>query len=168
MSICLKNCYLYMEYHSLDDLPSDTQVDIERELAKYEAGSPYDALLVSKIVKRKCLGDYLKDANRLPDKCRHYWELISPLTEKERLDILNARRDRTWKVISAIVAIIGIVISSYFAYLNYSKPSNEDLIRENSNLKRQVQDQQTTIVEQSKLINALNLKLQQKDGGKHD
>ncbi len=168
MSICLKNCYLYMEYHSLDYLPSDTQVRIEQELAKYEAGDSYDIELVSRILKRKCLGDYLKDPNNLPDKCRHYWELIPPLTEEQRLKILDARRDKTWKLISAAVAIIGIVISSYFAYLNYSKPSNEDIARENSNLKKQVQDHQTKIVEQNKLINALNLKLQQKDGGKHD
>jgi hypothetical protein len=162
MSICLKNCYLYMEYHSLEFLPPDIQVRIEQELAKYEAGESYDAELVSKIVKRKCLGDYLKNANSLPDKCRHYWELIPPLTEEQRLKILDARRDKKWKFISAAIAIIGITISSYFAYLNYSKPSGEDLIRENSNLKKQVQDHQATISEQNKLINTLNLKLQQR------
>jgi len=168
MSLCLKNCYLFMEYHSTDDLPSDTQVDIEREISKFEADMPYDEALVSKILKRKCLGSYLKDPNHLPDKCRHYWELISPLTEKERLDILNARRDRTWKIISGMVAIAGILVSSYFAYLNYSKPSNEDLARENSNLKRHVRDYEKTIAEQNKQINELNLRLQQKHGGKND
>jgi hypothetical protein len=168
MSHCLKNCYLYMEYHSTDDLSSDIQLDIEREISKFKAGMPYDEALVSKILKRRCLGSYLKDPNRLPNKCRHYWELISPLTEKERLDILSARRDRTWKIISGIVAIVGILLSSYFAYLNYSKPSNEDLAKENNNLRIFVRDYEKTIAEQNKRINELNLRLQQKHGVEND
>lgn len=57
---CLNKCYLYWENHSLENLEPKKQIVVENELAKAQADEEYNITLISELVNRRCLGDYLK------------------------------------------------------------------------------------------------------------
>lgn len=162
---CLDDCYLYLEEHSIDHLAPNKQIEIEKELEKYEKGEEYDFVLLKDVVKRKCLGEYLKQPDNLPSNCKHFWELREDLSVDARLAILEGKKNKKWKLITLIVSIIGIVVSSFFAFMNYSKPSDQKLKAENDNLKRQVGSFQREIFENKKMIEKLRNLLEKDQGG---
>ncbi len=169
MPNCLNNCYLYVEDHSIETLDREDQKIIEDEIAKFDNGEECDTSLIRKAVKRTCLGGYLKDPENMPVKCRHHWELTGVLSTKERLDILEAKKAKPWKLATFTVSVVAVVASSAWAYVNYIKPSNNDLKREVYLLKSQIEQSKAEIDRRDREIAALKFQLQSEKGrGKNE
>ena len=132
-------------------------------MRKFQAGEEYDISLMKNLVKRKCLGDFIKDPNKLPVKCRHFWEIPEELSVDTKMQILSTMKNRRWRIITLIVSILGISISSLFAYLNFSKPSNEDLKERITNLEKINSIYEKTIIEKDRVISGLRKKISPKD-----
>ena len=162
---CLDNCYLYREDHSLAHLDREAQIKVEKELEKYKKGEQYDIALLKDIVRKKCLGGYLKDPDNLPTNCRHYWELLEDLSVEARMALLEGKKNKKWKLITLIVGIAGIVSSSVFAYLNFSKPSVQNLKNEIGSLKTQIEEYEQEIGNKDETIKKLTLELPNKTEG---
>jgi len=162
---CLDNCYLYWEDHSLEHVDPATQIRIEKELEKYKKGEQYDTALLKGIVRKKCLGSYLKDPDNLPTNCRHYWELLEDLSVEARMDLLEGKKNKKWKLITLIVSIVGIISSSVFAYLNFSKPSVQNLKNEIGSLKTRIEEYKQEIDNKNETIKKLTLELPNKTEG---
>ena len=159
---CLDNCYLYREDRSLAHLGREAQIKVEKELEKYKKGEQYDTALLKGIVRKKCLGRYLKDPDNLPTNCRHYWELYEDLSVKARMDILEGKKNKKWKLITLIVSIVGIISSFVFAYLNFSKPSVQNLRNEIGSLKTRIEEYKQEIDNKNETIKKLTLELPNK------
>jgi hypothetical protein len=162
---CLDHCYLYIEDHSIEHLDDAKQAIIEEELNKYERGEEYDVSLLKDVIKRRGLGDYLKDPENLPTKCRHYWEMVENLSIEGRMNILLGKVNKKWKWVATIVSIAGILVSAFFAYLNFSKPSSEELKNELSSLRKQIVKYEEEIRTKSETITKLQNELQYKKKG---
>jgi len=162
---CLDRCYLYLEEHSMNHLNFETQKKVEIELKKFRNRESYDFTVLKDVVKRRCLGDYLKDENDLPTNCKHYWELPEEeLSTGTRMAILEGKKNKKWKAITLIVSIAGIAFSAFFAYLNFNKPSAEDLNNEIATLKEQVQHYEEEIAQREEIIEKLR-RIQEKNIG---
>ena len=153
---CLDACYLYWEDHSIENLDPPVQIKVEKEIEKYNRGEECDLSLFQGIIKRYCLGGYLKDSNNLPRECRHFGEMPGDLTVDDRVAILTARKSNKWKLSTLIVSIVGILTTSLFAYLNYSKPSSEAL-------SEQVDDLRSEIVPLKKQVKKYEAEIDLKD-----
>ncbi len=162
---CSDNCYLYWEDHSLEHLDPATQIHIEKELEKYNKGEQYDIHSLKNIVRKKCLGGYLKDPDNLPANCRHYWELPGDLSVKTRMALLEGKKNKKWKLITLFVAIAGIICSSVFAYLNFSKPSAQNLKNEIESSKTQIEEYKQEIDNKNETIKKPTLELPNKTEG---
>ena len=160
---CLDRCYLYREYHSIEYADDVIQKKIEEELEKYEKGESYDITWLKSIVKRMCLGNHLKDPENLPTECKHYSERAEDLSVEEQAGISARQADKKWKVLSVIIGIAGVLTASLFAYLNYSKPSSEDLKKEISTLKMQTLKYEQEMRVKNGTIDSLRIELQSKD-----
>lgn len=161
---CLDKCYLYREYHSLEHLDRKSQIKVEKELEKYEKGEQYDTALLKDVVKKKCLGGYLKDPDNLPTNCRHYWDLLEDVSVQVRMALLEGKKNKKWKLIALVVTIVGITSSSVFAWLNFSKPSVQNLKNEIGSLKTQIEEYEQKIGNKDETIKKLTLELSNKTG----
>lgn len=135
---CLNGCYLYSERHEITRLDVKTQIQIENEIEKSKKGEDFDANVISKAVTRRCLGDFLKEPGETLVNCKHYWELPEDLSFVERMSILSGKNQKRWFLATIAVTIIGIISTSLFAYLNFTKPSSNDLNNELNSTKFQV------------------------------
>ncbi len=162
MPSCLDNCYLYWEDHSLAHLGREAQRKAEKELEKYEKGEQYDTALLKGIVRKTCLGGYLKDPDNLPTNCRHYWRLVEDLSVKGRMDLLEGKKNKKWRVITLIVIIVSIISNSVFAYLNFSKPSVQNLENQIGSLETRIEGYKQEIDNKNETIKKLTLELPNK------
>ena len=124
---CLDNCYLYLEDESIEHLSPEDQIILEKELKKSKIGEEFDPTLILQINKKICLGGYLKKNNKLKQNCKHYWQCLEELSIEKRIQILDFRGNKKWKRITLSVSILMIIVSSFFAYLNFSKPTCTEL-----------------------------------------
>lgn len=160
MSGCLDNCYLYFKYASIEYLSSEDQIKLEKELDKSGEGEEYDASLILKLNKKRCLGGYFKDSNELRKNCRHYWECLEELSFDKRIEILKFRVDKKWKHITLYVSIFAIFVSGFFAYLNFSKPTDNKLKEKIKLLQTNMTNYETIIENQKTEIYKMKLKLE--------
>jgi len=165
MQGCLHNCGLYREDHSLAHLDPEAQIKLEKELEKYKKGERYDTALLKGIVRKKCLGGYLKDPDNLPTNCRHYWELPEDLSVEARMDLLQRKKNKKWKLFTLIVGIVGIISSCVFGYLNFSKPSVQNLENKIGYLETRIEEYKQEIDNKNETIRKLTLELPSKTEG---
>lgn len=157
---CLDNCYLYFEDITLDYLDRDEQIAAEKEIRKSERGEPYDFTLFKKAIIRECVGGYLKDPENLRTRCRHYWRALRKLSDEARIETWEKRKNKKWQIMTLLVALLGIAASSFFAYLNYSKPSSAQLTDKISALEKKILGYDQMIGDKDKQIKAITLQLQ--------
>ena len=124
MPNCLDQCYLYEESHSIAHLPPDEQIEIEEELKKLQNNEPFNPGVLNGIVDKKCLGEYWKDMNTLPSKCKHYERLFGsePSSVEERLKRLERKKADKRHRLTIIITVLGIISATIFSYLNWIKP----------------------------------------------
>jgi len=79
------------------------------------------------VVKKICLKKAKKSENELLNNCRHYQYVPEDLSIQDRINILNQKASTKWKRLTLIVTILGIALSAFLAYLNFSKPDVEQL-----------------------------------------
>jgi hypothetical protein len=157
---CLDNCYLYFENASIDNLPLEDQFKLEEELEKFRKGEEYDPSLILQLNQKRCLGGYFKDSNKLRKNCRHYWECLDELSINKRIEILKFREDKKWKYITLYVSIFAIIVSGFFAYLNFSKPTDNKLKEEIKLLQTNITNYETIIEDQKTEMYKMKLKLE--------
>lgn len=138
MSGCLNRCYLYWETHSLEPLDSETQIKVEKELEKARLGRSFDESMLSKVVNRRCLGGFLNKEEDLKDKCWHYWELPQELTLKERMEILNVKQGKKWKIATFLFGLLNVILLVVSLNLSLRQPQLSNLETQNTSLKSQI------------------------------
>jgi hypothetical protein len=152
---CLNNCFLFWETHTLENVDADTQIKIEKELKKARSGEDYDASILSKLVNKRCLGNYFKKGQNLKDKCRYYWELPEDLSLKDRIEILNTRKNKKWKIATLILGIINVILLSVSVYIGAKKSQLADVKSQNVSLASEVTDLQHQLNTKNSSINKL-------------
>lgn len=152
---CLNNCYLFWETHSLEHVDAETQIKIEKELKKARSGENYDASMLSKLVNKRCLGNYFKKGHNLKEKCWHFWEMPEELTIKDRIEILNNRKNKKWKIATFVLGIINVVLLCVSVYISTQKPQLTDLKSQNVSLTSKVTELQDQVAKKNSSINKL-------------
>lgn len=168
---CINDCYLYEEEYSILFANHEEQMKIERQLKNLEEGKSFDPAVLNYVVKRTCLGNFIKEI-RSPDElrgeCKFHRHIPGDLTVPERINILNEKSTRKWKWITLIVTIIGMSLSSFFAILSFSKPSSEELKKENVYLEERITKYDEVINKKNDVINKLKQELKDKKSGVKD
>jgi len=138
---CLDSCYLFWEIHSIKNIKDESvRRKLLTEFEKCENGEDFNYQLLKGIIRRICLGNYRKDDDELREKCPYYMEIYEDLDYHDRIEILDKKKEKKWKRITIIISIVGILVSGIFAYLNFSKPTNEDLKRTNLLLQKKLDE----------------------------
>ena len=86
---CTDDCYLYEEEHSILFANNAEQVEIEKELKNLEEGKSFDPSVLNYVVKRTCLGNFIKEEDELREECKSYRYIPGDLTVPERINIFN-------------------------------------------------------------------------------
>ena len=152
---CINNCYLFWETHSLEHVDPHTQIKIEKELKKARSGESYDVSMLSKLVNKRCLGNYLKKGKKLKNKCCHFWELPEELPLKDRIEILHYRKNKKWKILTLILGIINIILLCLSVYISVQKSQLTDLRTKNTSLTSEITDLQNQVNSKTSSIKIL-------------
>jgi len=162
MAGCLDNCYLFLEDESIEHLSPEDQIKLEKELRKSKNGEEFDPSLILQINKKSCLGGYSKN-KKLKKSCKHYWECLEELSIEKRMEIFNFKEDKKWKQMTLSVTIILTLVSIFFAYLNFSKPTYIELKSRTKLLEKEIINYELIIENQKKEIIQIKQGLEDED-----
>jgi len=137
---CRDRCTFHVENHSTGNLPREAQISLERAFSELKTGEraalgTQDLKNLADARRQLCIADHRGPDDDLLETCQHHYEEPeAALTIDQRYTILAEQKGtkaqqsaRKWRLATLIVTIAGILASSTFAYLNYSKPSSSDL-----------------------------------------
>ena len=147
---CLDKCAWLLEDHSIDNVDDSMRDKIIEELVKFKNNQDHDPSVFKFMIKRMCLMGKFKFGEKVVEDCDSHIELPASLSSSDKrevleyqLQLMNNKFERKskfkWNILTTIILIAGLLSNGLLGYLNYIKPSSEELQAQLTATKTQLQ-----------------------------